>query len=54
MTELVIDVHDLKKSFGEHKVVHGLDLQVAAGEVCGFLGAMAAARRQRSACYAAC
>ena len=39
MTELVIDVHDLQKSFGKNKVVHGLDLQVAAGEVCGFLGA---------------
>ena len=39
MTELVIDVHDLQKSFGAHKVVHGLDLQVASGEVCGFLGA---------------
>ena len=39
MTKLVIDVHDLQKSFGAHKVVHGLDLQVAAGEVCGFLGA---------------
>jgi len=39
MTELVIDVRDLQKSFGAHKVVHGLNLQVAAGEVCGFLGA---------------
>ena len=39
MTELVIDVNDLQKSFGENKVVHGLDLQVAGGEVCGFLGA---------------
>jgi ABC-2 type transport system ATP-binding protein len=39
MTDLVIDVHDLQKSFGAHKVVHGLDLQVASGEVCGFLGA---------------
>ena len=39
MTELVIDVHDLQKSFGTHRVVHGLNLQVAAGEVCGFLGA---------------
>jgi ABC-type multidrug transport system ATPase subunit len=39
MTDLVINVHDLQKSFGEHKVVHGLDLQLAAGEVCGFLGA---------------
>jgi ABC-type multidrug transport system ATPase subunit len=39
MNGLVIDVHDLDKSFGARKVVHGLDLQVAAGEICGFLGA---------------
>jgi ABC-type multidrug transport system ATPase subunit len=39
MTSLVIDVHELEKSFGARKVVHGLDLQVAAGEICGFLGA---------------
>ena len=39
MTDLVIDVHDLQKRFGAHKVVHGLNLQVALGEVCGFLGA---------------
>src|SRR5262249_10023248 len=39
MTELVIDVRDLQKSFGTHRVVHGLNLQVASGEVCGFLGA---------------
>ena len=39
MTDLVIDVHDLQKRFGGHKVVHGLNLQVALGEVCGFLGA---------------
>jgi ABC-type multidrug transport system ATPase subunit len=39
MTEFVIDVRDLEKSFGTHRVVHGLNLQVAAGEVCGFLGA---------------
>jgi ABC-type multidrug transport system ATPase subunit len=39
MTELVIDVHDLAKSFGSHRVVDGLSLQVAKGEICGFLGA---------------
>ena len=39
MTRLVIDVHDLHKSFGARKVVEGLTLQVAAGEICGFLGA---------------
>ena len=37
--ELVIDVHDLHKSYGTHKVVDGLTLVVTAGEVCGFLGA---------------
>jgi ABC-2 type transport system ATP-binding protein len=35
----VIDVHDLRKSFGSVKVVDGLSLQVAKGEICGFLGA---------------
>jgi ABC-type multidrug transport system ATPase subunit len=39
MTDYVIDVHDLRKSFGARKVVEGLSLQVAKGEICGFLGA---------------
>jgi ABC-type multidrug transport system ATPase subunit len=39
MTDFVIDVHDLRKSFGTRKVVEGLSLQVGAGEICGFLGA---------------
>ena len=39
MTDYVIDVHDLKKSFGALNVVDGLSLQVAKGEICGFLGA---------------
>src|SRR6202047_1578575 len=39
MSEYVIDVRDLRKSFGARKVVEGLTLQVAKGEVCGFLGA---------------
>jgi ABC-type multidrug transport system ATPase subunit len=37
--ELVIDVRDLRKSFGVLKVVEGLSLRVARGEICGFLGA---------------
>jgi ABC-2 type transport system ATP-binding protein len=37
--ELVIDVRDLQKSYGAHKVVDGLTLAMTAGEVCGFLGA---------------
>ncbi len=39
MTDYVIDVHDLSKSFGQRRVVKDLTLRVAAGEVCGFLGA---------------
>ncbi len=37
--ELVIDVRDLRKSFGARHVVEGLSLRVAKGEICGFLGA---------------
>jgi ABC-type multidrug transport system ATPase subunit len=36
---LVIDVHELRKSFGARDVVQGLTLEVAQGEICGFLGA---------------
>jgi len=39
MSDYVIDVRDLRKSFGARKVVEGLTLQVAEGEICGFLGA---------------
>ena len=37
--ELVIDVHDLHKSYKTRKVVDGLTLAVTAGQICGFLGA---------------
>jgi ABC-2 type transport system ATP-binding protein len=39
MSAFVIDVHELTKSFGAQRVVDGLSLQVAKGEICGFLGA---------------
>jgi ABC-2 type transport system ATP-binding protein len=39
MNAHVIDVRDLRKSFGARKVVEGLSLQVDQGEICGFLGA---------------
>jgi len=39
MTGAVIDVVGLVKRFGERTVVDGLDLTVARGEICGFLGA---------------
>jgi ABC-type multidrug transport system ATPase subunit len=38
LTGLAIDVSGLRKRFGTRQVVDGLDLQVAEGEVCGFLG----------------
>ncbi len=39
MTDYVIDVHNLCKSYGVRRVVEGFTLQVSAGEICGFLGA---------------
>jgi ABC-2 type transport system ATP-binding protein len=39
VNDVVIDVHGLRKNFGDLKVVEGLDLQVRKGEICGFLGA---------------
>ncbi len=39
MSGYVIDVSGLRKSFGDLKVVEGLNLKVAEGEICGFLGA---------------
>jgi ABC-2 type transport system ATP-binding protein len=39
MTDYVIDVHGLNKSFGARRVIDELSLQVAEREVCGFLGA---------------
>src|SRR5262245_23521940 len=39
MSEYVIDFHPLRKTVGAVKVVDGLSLHVAKGEICGFLGA---------------
>jgi ABC-type multidrug transport system ATPase subunit len=38
MSAPAIDVRGLRKSFGARRVVDGLDLTVAVGEICGFLG----------------
>jgi ABC-2 type transport system ATP-binding protein len=38
MTEAIIDVHGLTKSFEGRKVVDGLDLTVSRGQIYGFLG----------------
>ncbi len=32
-------VHDVRKSYGQHEVLHGIDLKVASGEVAVVLGA---------------
>jgi ABC-2 type transport system ATP-binding protein len=39
MNAPVIDVRDLRKCFGGRPVVDSLNLRVAKGEICGFLGA---------------
>ena len=51
MSDYAIDVSGLRKSFGDIKVVEGLSLKVAEGEICGFLGAngRTAARASASA-----
>jgi ABC-2 type transport system ATP-binding protein len=36
--DVIIDVHDLQKSFDKKVVVNGIDLYVKKGEVFGFLG----------------
>ncbi|MCM2209608.1 ATP-binding cassette domain-containing protein, partial [Klebsiella quasipneumoniae] len=36
--ELAIDVRDLNKHFGDKHVVNNLTMQVARGEIFGFLG----------------
>lgn len=38
MTEAVIEVEGLSKSFGQKRVVNGLSLRVARGSIFGFLG----------------
>src|SRR5438034_10632824 len=37
-TDLAIDVHGMTKRFGQRVAVDHIDLQVHAGEICGFLG----------------
>ena len=46
---LVIDVRDIHKRFGDKEVVVGVTLQVAQGEIFGFLGPNGSSRRPRSA-----
>jgi ABC-2 type transport system ATP-binding protein len=38
MSEAAIEIASLRKSFGSHAALNGLDLRVPAGSVFGFLG----------------
>src|SRR3954449_9169209 len=38
MSEAAISVRGLRKAYGEHEAVRGIDFEVASGEVFGFLG----------------
>ena len=35
---VLIDVHDLHKAFGEHQVLKGIDIQICKGEVIAIIG----------------
>jgi peptidoglycan hydrolase-like protein with peptidoglycan-binding domain len=49
-----IEVSGLVKAFGDFRALDGLDLEVATGEVHGFLGPTGRASRRRSACCSGC
>jgi ABC-2 type transport system ATP-binding protein len=38
VSEVAISVSGLRKAYGEHEAVRGIDFEVAAGEVFGLLG----------------
>ncbi|MEN2591767.1 ATP-binding cassette domain-containing protein, partial [Acinetobacter baumannii] len=38
MTQAMLEVRGLKKTFGEHTVLDGVDLQVNQGEVVAIIG----------------
>ncbi|WP_139981786.1 ABC transporter ATP-binding protein [Nocardioides litoris] len=48
--DLVVDVHGLRKTYGDRTVVDDLDLQVRAGEVVGLIGANGAGKTTTVEC----
>ena len=44
MNETAISVRGLRKRYGDHEALRGIDLEVAEGEVLGFLGANGAGK----------
>ena len=49
MSEPVLRVEGVYKSFGDHAVLQGIDLEVAPGEVVALIGARAGRRRSARA-----
>jgi ABC-2 type transport system ATP-binding protein len=50
MSVTAVRTEGLTKHFGDVVALDHLDLEVAQGEVVGYLGPMGRARRRRSAC----
>lgn len=38
MSNIIVETRGLRKAFGDHAAVDGLDLKVEAGSIFGFLG----------------
>ena len=50
MTESILQIKDLKKSFGDNQILKGISLDVKQGEVVVILGSQVVGNRL---CYAA-
>jgi ABC-2 type transport system ATP-binding protein len=47
VADAIIETSNLRKTYGGVEAVRGLDLRVAAGSICGFLGRNGAGKTTR-------
>ena len=50
MTDNIIEIKNLQKSFGEHDVLKGIDLNVRRGEVVSIIGASGSGKSTMRRC----